>query len=90
MLISASAHAHPHADRKPGFKLQFKLRHWPHGTLIVAFRSAKGTTTLRRAKVDERRRARRPSVLSLVAPIALTPAGPLQSQSVAGLPAGSM
>jgi hypothetical protein len=38
MLISAAAHAHPRASREPGFKLQFKLRHWPHGTLIVAFR----------------------------------------------------
>jgi hypothetical protein len=23
------AHAHPRADLKPGFKLQFKLRQWP-------------------------------------------------------------
>ena len=60
---ATAASAHPRASRKPGFE----LRHWPHGTLIVAFRSAKGTTTLRRAKVDERRLAQRQSVRSLVA-----------------------
>ncbi len=60
---TTAAPAHPRPGRQPGFE----LRHWPHGTLIVAFRSAKGTTTLRRAKVDERRLAQRQSVRSLVA-----------------------
>ncbi|MEY3172396.1 MAG: hypothetical protein RLZZ436_309, partial [Planctomycetota bacterium] len=56
---ATAAHAHPRASREPGFKLQFKPWHWPHGTMIVAFRSAKGTSTLRRAKVDERRQPSR-------------------------------
>ena|GEM_PF-2699494 len=65
---ATAAPAHPRASRQPGFE----LRPWPQGTLIVAFRSAKGTSTPRRAKVDERRLARRQSVLSLVTQMGLT------------------
>ncbi len=63
-----AAPAHPRASRQPGFE----LRPWPQGTLIVAFRSAKGTSTPRRAKVDKGSLARRQSVLSLVTQMGLT------------------